>query len=68
MREERLLKNNHKKVIIYVCVAYKGDINYNLLINTRVINKRTNLAKIYLENTYIVITSNIKANVIWFIK
>ena len=46
----------------------EGNINYNLLINTRVINKRTNLAKIYLENTYIVITSNIKANVIWFIK
>lgn len=42
--------------------------NYNLLINTRVINKRTNLPKVYLENTYIVITSNIKANVIWFIK
>lgn len=34
----------------------------------REINKRTNLAKIYLENIYIVATSNIKAKVIWFIK
>ena len=31
--------------------------------NTREINKRTNLGKTYLEKTYTVITSNIKANV-----
>lgn len=37
---------------------------YNLLINIREINKRTNLAKTYLENIYTVITSSIKANVI----
>lgn len=43
-------------------------MNYNLLINTRVINKRTNLGNIYFENTYIITTSNIKANVTWFIK
>jgi hypothetical protein len=36
--------------------------------NTREINKRTNLAKTYLEKIYTVITSNIKANVTWFIK
>lgn len=64
MPEEKLLKNNKKKEK----QIKEGDINYNLLINTRVINKRTNLAKTYLENTYIVTTSNIKANVTWFIK
>lgn len=31
--------------------------------NTRVVNKRTNLGNMYFENTYIIITSNIKANV-----
>lgn len=36
--------------------------------NTREINKRTNLAKTYLEKIYTVIISNIKANVTWFIK
>jgi len=38
-------------------------INYNLLINIREINKRTNLGKMYFENTYIIITSNMKAKV-----
>ena len=37
--------------------------DYNLLINTRVINKRTNLGNMYFENAYIITTSNIKANV-----
>ncbi len=41
---------------------------YNLLIKILVINKRTNLGNINLENTYIIITINIKANVTWFIK
>jgi ATP-dependent Clp protease ATP-binding subunit ClpA len=41
---------------------------YNLLINIRDINKRTNLGNVFFENTYIIITSNIKAKVIWFIK
>ena len=34
----------------------------------RVKNKRTNLGKIYFENTYIIIISNVKANVTSFIK
>lgn len=45
-----------------------SNINYNLLINIRVVNKRTNLGNIYFENTYIIITSKIKAKVTWFIK
>jgi hypothetical protein len=45
------------------------EINYyNLLINILVINNLTNLGNINLENTYIIITSNIKANVTSFIK
>ena len=43
-------------------------IYYNLLINIRVINKRTNLGKMYFENTYISTTSDAKAKVTWFIK
>ena len=35
---------------------------YNLLINTRVANKRTNLGKMYFENTYINNTKIAKAN------
>jgi len=34
----------------------------------RVLNKRTNLGNIYLENTYIIIVSKIKLNVTWFTK
>ena len=41
---------------------------YNLLINIRDINKRTNRGNVFFEKTYIIITSNIKAKVIWFIK
>ena len=41
---------------------------YNLLIKTRVKNKRTNLGSMYFENTYIIIVSNIKANITWLIK
>lgn len=37
--------------------------HYNLLMKTRVKNKRTNLGKTYFENTYIIIISNIKAKV-----
>ncbi len=43
-------------------------IFYNLLIKTRLKNKRTNLGKIYLEKTYIIVTSITKANVTWLIK
>ena len=35
---------------------------YNLLINVRVANKRTNLGNMYLENTYINNTNTINAN------
>ena len=37
--------------------------NYNLLMNIRDKNKRTNLGNMYFENTYIMIISNIKAKV-----
>ena len=43
-------------------------INYNLLINIRVINKRTNLGNIYFESTYNIITRDTKAKITWFIK
>ena len=35
--------------------------DYNLLINIRDINKRTNLGNIYFEKTYIIIAINTKA-------
>ena len=38
-------------------------INYNLLINIRDVNKRTNLGNIYFEKTYTITTNNINANV-----
>ena len=41
--------------------------NYNLLINKRLKNKRTNLGKINLDKIYIIATSKIKAKVTWFI-
>lgn len=41
----------------------KNKDHYNLLIKTRVKNKRTNLGKTYFENTYIITISNIKAKV-----
>ena len=44
------------------------NIIYNLLINKRDVNKRTNLGNMYFENTYIITTSNINANVTWFTK
>ena len=49
------------------------DINtclciYNLLIKTRVVNKRTNLGNMYLENTYINSTNIAKAKTTWLIK
>ena len=43
-------------------------IYYNLLINTRVANKRTNLGNIYLENTYTNRTSIVNANTTSLIK
>ena len=49
-------------------LKYNRFIYYNLLINIRDINKRTNLGNIYFEKTYIIITNNIKANVTWFMK
>jgi hypothetical protein len=42
--------------------------NYNLVMKTRVKNKRTNLGRIYFEKIYIIATSKIKANVTWFMK
>lgn len=48
--------------------SLKLYLNYNLLINIREINKRTNLGNMYFENTYIIITSNINAKVTWLIK
>lgn len=36
---------------------------YNLLMKTRVENKRTNLGKMYFEKTYIIIESKINAKI-----
>lgn len=50
---------NDTNVLIY---------NYNLDINCRLKNKRTNLGKIYFENRKIIVISNTNANVTWFKK
>lgn len=42
--------------------------NYNLLINIRDTNKRTNLGNTYFDNMYNIIVMNIKAKVTWLIK
>jgi len=62
-----LLQSNNKTV------NYKGSIDfwsnyYNLLMNIRVLNKRTTLGKIYLENKYIRTIRVKKVNVTSFIK
>ena len=43
-------------------------INYNLFINIRVINRRTNLGKIYLLNVKTKIVNKIKVKNAWFTK
>lgn len=59
-----LLGEKGRKIILnQQIVSY-----YNLLMNIRVINKRTNLGKMYFENTYINTTSNAKAKTTWFTK
>ena len=47
----------------YELFSYSKKINYNLLMKTRVKNKRTNLGKIYFEKTYIIIESKINAKI-----
>jgi len=47
---------------------YLNLFSYNLLINTRLINKRTNLGNIYLDKRYIISTIYTNANVTSFIK
>ena len=54
LREDTLHKNN--------------VISYNLLIKTRVVNKRTNLGNMYLKNTNIKNAIFANANVTLFIK
>jgi hypothetical protein len=49
-------------------IARFKECNYNLVINVRVRNKRTNLGKIYLENIYIIVVKSRNPNVTWFIK
>jgi len=49
--------------IVFICY-----INYNLLINIRDINKRTNLGNMYFESTYKITTRDTKAKTTWFIK
>jgi len=52
------------KFLLFLKNKKKNNLNYyNLLINIREINKRTNLGNMYFENTYIIITSSIKAKV-----
>lgn len=45
-----------------------GYSNYNLLMKTRVVNKRTNLGNMYLDKKNIAIAIIAKAKVISFIK
>ena len=42
--------------------------NYNLLIKTRVKNKRVNLGSIYFEKTYIITISKTNVKTTWLIK
>lgn len=51
---------------MYIRHIYK--FIYNLLINKRAENKRTNLGNIYFEKIYINKTIMAKANTTWFIK
>ena len=57
------------KKILYNCITNLKQckivrFNYNLVIKTRVLNKRTYLGKVYFENIYIINISKIKAKVI----
>ena len=52
-----LLNNLHIYAIRLNFLAFKIKVNYNLLINIREINKRTNLANTYFEKIYTVIIS-----------
>jgi hypothetical protein len=52
----------------YITLRRNNVRNYNLLIKTRVVNKRTNLGNMYLENTNINSAIIANANVTWFIK
>ena len=44
------------------------DSNYSLDMKTRVLNRRTNLGRMYLENMYIMAMSKLKAKATWFRK
>ena len=55
-----LLFINYKQATLYFFFSL---IFYNLLINIRDVNRRTNLGKIYFEKTYIITTRSINANV-----
>jgi hypothetical protein len=52
----------------YITLRINNVKNYNLLMKTRVVNKRTNLGNMYLENTNINSAIIANANVTWFIK
>jgi len=52
-------------IIVFVFCMF---FDYNLLMNKRLKNKRTNLGKINLDKIYIITTSRTKAKVTWFIK
>jgi len=49
-------------------ITYLYLLNYNLFINIRVINKRTNLGKIYLLNVKTKKANKIKVKIAWFTK
>jgi hypothetical protein len=59
---EYLIYQNIKLII------YLYSLNYNLFINIRVINKRTNLGKIYLLNVKTKKINKIKVKSAWFTK
>jgi len=57
---------HNKKNNLHITVA--TIYIYNLLINTRVANKRTNLGNMYLEKTYTSSTNMANAKTTWFMK
>ena len=52
----------------YSCKNNNFYYFYSVTICKRVLNKRTNLGKIYLVNVYINITKKIKVNTTWLTK
>ena len=58
--------SEHREINFFPCceeIDSFAKVRYNLVIKRRVVNKDTNLGKMYFENTYIITKSNAKTNV-----